>query len=111
MGKALPKQAEDEYDLAMEGDNLKILSSVAKSLLSTEGPIKKTFEKQEQTGWDVITEDQKAEAAYYLLEHIDEKKGEFAQAVADRLASKGAVLKIPDYISNAVIWACGGTPG
>ena len=100
-----------EYDLAMEGDNLKILSSVAKSLLSTEGPIKKTFEKQEQTGWDVITEDQKAEAAYYLLEHIDEKKGEFAQAVADRLASKGAVLKIPDYISNAVIWACGGTPG
>jgi len=97
-----------EYDLAMEADNLKVLASVAKSLVMTNGPIKKTYEKYEEIDWSTATEDQKAEAANYLLNHIE--KGEFAQAVADKLSSQEQRLKVPEYIHNAVVWACGGLP-
>lgn len=98
-----------EYDLAMEADNLKVLASVAKSLVMTNGPIKKTYEKYEEIDWSTATEDQKAEAANYLLNQIE--KGEFAQAVASKISSQGqAALKIPEYIRKAVIWACGRLP-
>jgi len=96
-----------EYDLAMEADNLKILVSVAKSLVMTDGSIKQTYEKYEEIDWSIATEDQKAEAAYYLLDHIE--KGEFAQAVASKLSSEGNILKVPEYIRKAVIWACRGS--
>lgn len=97
-----------EYDLAMEADNLRALVPVAKSLVLTNGPIKDTYEQYEQTDWKTATEDQKAEAAYYLLNQIE--KGEFAQAVADKLSFQETTLKVPEYIRKAVIWACGGLP-
>ena len=98
-----------EYDLAMEGDNLTILVSVAKSLILTNGPIKKTYEKYEEIDWSTALEIQKAEAARYLLNHIE--KGEFAQAVAGKISSHDqAILNVPEYIRKAVIWACGRLP-
>lgn len=96
-----------EYDLAMEADNLKILVYVAKSLVMTDGPIKQTYEKYEEIDWSTATEDQKAEAANYLLDHIE--KGEFAQAVAAYISSQEHILNVPEYIHKAVIWACGGS--
>lgn len=97
-----------EYDLAMEADNLKVLIPAAKSLVMTNGPIRKNYEQYEKVDWSTATEDQKAEAAYYLLDQIE--KGEFAQAVASTLSSQEQVLKVPEYICKAVIWACGGLP-
>jgi len=64
--------------------------------------------KYEEIDWSTATEDQKAEAANYLINQIE--KGEFAQAVADKLSSQEQRLKVPEYIRNAVIWACGGLP-
>jgi predicted ATP-dependent endonuclease of OLD family len=95
-----------EYDLAMESDNLRVLIPVAESLVLTNGPIKDTYKKYEQTDWSTVTEDQKADAAYYLLNQIE--KGEFAQAVADKLSTQEQRLKVPEYIRKAVVWACGG---
>jgi putative ATP-dependent endonuclease of the OLD family len=97
-----------EYDLAMEADNLKVLVPVAKSLLTTNGPIKNKYEGYEKINWSAATDDQKAEASLYLLNHIEDIKGEFSQAVASEVASQGQTLKVPEYIREAVIWVCEG---
>ena len=34
-------------------------------------------------------------------------KGLFAQALADKL-QEGSTFKVPTYINDAIIWACGG---
>lgn len=99
-----------EYDLAMEADNLKVLIPVAKSLVMTNGPIKNNYTQFEKIDWNTATEQQKADTAYYLLDQIEIEKGEFAQAVNSILSSKEQVLKVPEYICKAVIWACGGVP-
>lgn len=96
-----------EYDLAMEKDNLRIMLPVARSLLDTDGGIRETLESYENIDWaHKQDEDKKAEAAFYLLNHID--KGEYAQALADKLSSGDSELAIPLYIRKGVIWACGG---
>ncbi|MHB8087769.1 MAG: ATP-dependent nuclease [Anaerolineaceae bacterium] len=98
-----------EYDLAMEASNMNIMFSVAKSLLDTDGEIKSSMENYEKVDWgQEKDDDRKAEAAYYLLEHID--KGEFSQSLADYLSSETAAFIVPEYIQKAVIWACGGQP-
>lgn len=98
-----------EYDLAMEAGNMNIMIPVAKSLLETDGDIKKTFEVNEAVQWDFEKDESKrAEAAYHLLDHIE--KGIFAQALADHLVKTKKSLAVPTYIYNAIIWACGGNP-
>ena len=93
-----------EYDLAMEEDNLKILLPVARVL--EDGPkITEKYENFEETDWALASDDEKAEASQYILAHID--KGEFAQALAYKV-SRGSKLAIPEYIQDAVVWACGG---
>jgi putative ATP-dependent endonuclease of the OLD family len=90
----------------MESGNLGIMFSVAKSLLDSDGTIKKAMTEYETVDWiQEKDERKKAEAAYYLLHHID--KGEFSQALADCVASNNVVLAIPTYIQKAVLWACG----
>lgn len=99
-----------EYDLAMEADNMRVLVPIAKGLLDTNGSNKKTYEHYEQTNWLTATDEQKADAAYFLLTHIEDEKGEYSQIVADKLSSQKVTLQVPDYISKAVVWACGGSP-
>ena len=97
-----------EYDLAMEADNLRVLIPIAEMMLATDGPIRKKYESYHAIDWGTATNGLKAAASYYLLNHIE--KGEFAQVVASKLASEEQVLVVPDYIREAVIWACGGPP-
>jgi predicted ATP-dependent endonuclease of OLD family len=97
-----------EYDLAMEGCNLNVLVSVALSLVDTNGAIRTHYEYFMKENWKKATEDERADASKFLLEHID--KGEFAQALAARLVSTEEIVAVPGYIKNAVIWACGGKP-
>jgi putative ATP-dependent endonuclease of the OLD family len=97
-----------EYDIAMEGSNLKVLISVALSLVDTNGPIRTRYEDFLLEDWSKATEESRADASMYLLDHID--KGEFAQALAARLASSDEIVAVPGYIQKAIIWACGGNP-
>lgn len=97
-----------EYDLAMEGSNLKVLIPVALSLVDTDGPIRKSYEKFILKDWNIAEEGDRADASMFLLEHID--KGEFAQALAARLVSHDEIIAVPWYICKAIIWACGGNP-
>jgi putative ATP-dependent endonuclease of the OLD family len=91
-----------EYDLAMTGENLVIMLQVAQSL--TEGdPTRNALKDYESY---VDSDDRRAQAANYLLRHID--KGEFSQVLAERLSTKGEVFAVPEYIQRAVVWACGG---
>lgn len=97
-----------EYDMAMEFGNMNTLIPIAKSLIDTNGDVKNTFEQFERIDWaEEKDETKKAEAAYYLLTHIE--KGVFSQKVADHLSSDiGGLLETPEYIRKAVVWACGG---
>jgi len=92
-----------EYDLAMTGDNLVIMLQVAQALTEGAPTISKLKHYESYTDTDL----RRSEAAGYLLRHID--KGEFSQALAQRLATKGDVFSVPEYIQRAIVWACGGT--
>lgn len=96
-----------EYDLAIELDNLKTIIPIAKSLVDTDGSIKKQYEEYERVNWTGASEELKANAALFLLKHIEKEKGEFSQAIASKMSSSSCILAIPEYIGNAVMWACG----
>lgn len=96
-----------EHDLAMEAGNMNLMIPVAKALLDTDREVKASFGKYEMTDWGLEkNEEKRADAAYYLLSHIE--KGAFAQAFADNPTLGDAI--VPKYINKAVIWACGGKP-
>jgi predicted ATP-dependent endonuclease of OLD family len=99
-----------EYDLAMEGSNLRVMSQVALSLITTDGPVRNEYINYCDRDWEKETEQEKAEAAWFLLQQID--KGEFAQALASHLehSISDDSLSVPEYLRKAVIWACGGNP-
>ncbi len=98
-----------EYDLAMEADNMNVMIPVAKSLLETDGEIKKKFEEHERIKWaDEKDENMRVDDAYNLLTPID--KGIFSQTLADHCIAEKVSLVVPDYIKKAVIWACRGNP-
>lgn len=91
-----------EYDLAITGNNLIVMSEVQLTLTTTNGPIKTQLEKYVQTNWSQKTPQEKADAAFWLLEHLD--KGEFAQKLSQRLSESNTIFTIPDYILNAIKW-------
>jgi predicted ATP-dependent endonuclease of OLD family len=91
-----------EYDLALAGNNLSVMSEVQLSLTTTTGPIKIQLEQYVQTNWCQKTPQEKADAAFWLLEHID--KGEFAQSLSQRLSETNTIFTIPAYIINAIKW-------
>ena len=54
--------------------------------------------------------EEKRKDATYILKHIDHKdlgKGAFSQLLLEKLEI-GREINVPDYIKNAIIWACGG---
>ncbi|MBL0201329.1 MAG: AAA family ATPase [Chitinophagaceae bacterium] len=69
-----------EYDLALEGNNLVVMSEVQLSLTTTNGAIKTQLEGYIKIDWTTKTPQEKADAAFWLLNHID--KGEFAQKLS-----------------------------
>lgn len=91
-----------EYDLAMEGNNLVVMSEVQLALTTTNGPVKAQLEQYVQTNWSTKTPQEKADAAFWLLNHIE--KGEFAQKLAKRLSEATTIFSIPQYIRDAVKW-------
>lgn len=97
-----------EYDLAMESGNLNILIPIAINVLDST-PLK--LNQYKSTDWgQEDCEEKKARASYELLKRIEDKKGEFAQSLADEISTGKSPLVIPEYIKKAIIWACGGNP-
>jgi predicted ATP-dependent endonuclease of OLD family len=102
-----------EYDLAMEGQNITSMLTVAAKLATAD---EKTVIAKKLTEEAEAAKDWKPDANWelrgntslYLLDHIE--KGEFAQALAEELAKPGApAFEVPAYIAKAVIWSCGGS--
>jgi predicted ATP-dependent endonuclease of OLD family len=97
-----------EYDLGMEGGSLTVMLSVAADLAAGKPEVRTKLAAMSRKDWARGPERDadRAAAAHYLLFHID--KGEFAQALADRLADSDTHFSIPKYIKQAVLWAVGG---
>ena len=87
---------------------MNIMLPIAETLLETDGPIKKTIKKYEETTWSQQGDEEKSEAAFFLLNNIE--KGEFSQALASHLSNSKKPFIVPEYIRKAVVWACGGEP-
>ncbi len=102
-----------EYDLAFEGDNIKVMANVLTNNWPTDGDVKEKIQKLADKDWKKVSECEKAEAASLLLSKIEDSnnmgKGQFAQLLAEEI-KQSAELTIPKCIYNAVIWACGGNP-
>jgi putative ATP-dependent endonuclease of OLD family len=97
-----------EYDLAMEDGNMNIMLPILKSL---DGSNKKEIQKYETISWGTQEEGEKSEAAFFLLDQIENiGKGEFSQVLARHLSELNKSFAVPEYIRKAVIWACGGEP-
>ncbi len=98
-----------EYDLAMTAGNLQLMLQVAYDNWSTDGPVKAAFKEMLAADFVALTEAQKAEYAYELLERIDSTsmgKGLYAQLLADKLEQGDCVFAVPRYIQQAICWAC-----
>lgn len=96
-----------EYDLATY--NPKVLASVLKSIWhAPNGNVcaeldKIISRKVEYSDLSVLAKD-----AEYIYKHIESSeigKGVFAYALTEKITDD---FIVPDYISNAVLWACGG---
>lgn len=99
-----------EYDLAMEGGNLKLMIAVLLELIETEGEVRKYLEnkQKQEIDWSTSGDEEKKEVAFYLLDHVKNKKGEFAQLLSENLGKKTTIFQVPNYIKCAVLWTCGG---
>lgn len=98
-----------EYDLAMEEGNIPVMAKVMHDNWPTTGTNKKRLCTLKDTDWLKTTAEEKASAAYDLLELIendDMGKGLFAQLLADELAEGKATITVPDYIKDAIHWSC-----
>lgn len=91
-----------EYDLAMSGNNLIVMSKVQLALVTTNGPVRQRLEQYINIIWSKESLEAKAEAAHWLLNQID--KGVFAQKLCQRLAEGDTIFSIPNYIVNAIKW-------
>lgn len=101
-----------EYDLALEGNNLGGMFSVAASLWpeSEKGKIKPGLEMTAKLDFVQMSNSEKAQYAGELLQRIDSSeigKGLYAQVLADEIARKTIDVSVPKYIREAILWACG----
>ena len=104
-----------EYDLALEGENLKVMLEIFDNWLDTSGLIKKEIEKNLAIDWSKQDEEIKANIAFKLLHWVEKTpnkakkvlgKGEFAQLLALKIHNDPAIpFSTPEYIRNAFYWA------
>lgn len=103
-----------EYDLGLEGENLKYLIQIYNEWLDTNGEYKNNLNKWSTIKWKDETDDTKANIALDLLRLIEKGenrakqklgKGHFAQKLAYKLANEPDInFAVPKYINDAIIW-------
>jgi putative ATP-dependent endonuclease of OLD family len=101
-----------EYDLAMEGNNAALMSSIIASLWpkpkGNESPVIKEFTAMSKIDWTKKPPMEVAEAANKILKRVDDDnigKGIFAQVMTNKIQSDDYNFSIPEYIKNAILWA------
>lgn len=98
-----------EYDLAMEEDNAKVMAKIIYDLWPSEGTVKKGLQTIFEADYLKITPENKANYAFEILKRIDDDnigKGCFAQILADKISLREVQLKVPQYLEDAILWAC-----
>ncbi|HEO1796843.1 TPA: AAA family ATPase [Acinetobacter baumannii] len=99
-----------EYDLAMESNNAKEMAKVLIELWpSKTGDVKNGLQVIIDDDYSKITSEQKANHAFEILKRVDDKnigKGYFAQVLADKISSEEIKLQVPQYLEDAILWAC-----
>lgn len=100
-----------EYDIALEGNNLQWMMPVAANLWPVaDGPVVRALNSDAELDFKSMKPETKASYAHALLGRIDTDeigKGVYAQAFADKLETLEGEFVVPDYIRQAVLWACG----
>jgi predicted ATP-dependent endonuclease of OLD family len=105
-----------EYDLAMEGNNIQIMSQILFDLWPTDDEnkgVKSELKNLKGKNWCCEPSVDKADAAYIILNRIDDQnigKGQFSQILADKIVNQETRIKIPQYIVDAIHWACSTEP-
>jgi predicted ATP-dependent endonuclease of OLD family len=99
-----------EYDLALQGNNLAGMFAVASSKWPTQGAVQKELNSSSELKFAEMENSERAKYAWKFLQRVDSDdmgKGLYAQILADYLATDlvGDFL-VPDYIRDAVLWAC-----
>jgi len=98
-----------EYDLAMEAGNLNLMLAAVLDVVPRSG-----IKSQCEVMWKDETDlSKKAKVAFALLKRAESRnigKGLFAQILSEKLQIRATAFVVPEYISNAVVWACGGNP-
>lgn len=102
-----------EYDMCME-NNCKIMASVLKNLwpkdneqkTGVKNKLEKIIEKDNKYETERLKSDD-SKNIYNWIENSNVGKGLFAQELAE-LIKESKEFNIPNYIKNAIIWACGG---
>lgn len=100
-----------EYDLALEGDNIKIMNDVILANITTDGPLKKQSEDYAKVNWKDEKIEKKSLAAKWILERLENSnplgKGEFAQKLSYKTHLEDVELSVPKYIMESIKWVIG----
>lgn len=93
-----------EYDLGIE--NPVIFANVLKNLWKhTGGDVCKRLDDIIKSGGKYNNEKDLSEDVKYIYKHIENiGKGLFAYTLSENISND---FNIPEYIKNAVLWACG----
>jgi len=98
-----------EFDLAMEGDNYKLMIEVLKKLWPSEGTVKEGL--NHLLDMDLKNDENKkkrTKIACHILKRIEDSKigkGHFSQELAERVFISNQ-FRVPEYIKKAIIWVC-----
>jgi len=98
-----------EYDLAMQGNNSQWMAKVLFVNWHNEGRVKEKIGEIKDKVWSDADQKVKADISYQILTRIDDSnmgKGLYAQLLADELGNKKFQLEVPQYIVDAINWAC-----
>ncbi|KGJ95872.1 ATP-dependent nuclease [Colwellia psychrerythraea] len=98
-----------EYDLAMQGNNIPVMAQVLYDLWPKEGKVKRSLKPLIKGDWTCKSPKEKSEAAHLILKRVDDDeigKGQFAQVLADKIACSKVIIDVPEYIAEAIHWAC-----
>jgi predicted ATP-dependent endonuclease of OLD family len=94
-----------EYDLGMTENNLCTLYDIYIQMLITDGANRLTANEYKDINWLQENDEEKAHACKWLLDHIENQKGEFAQRLAKKLNDEPELdFTTPQYIEDAIRW-------
>lgn len=101
-----------EYDFAMAG-NFSLMAEVLKEIWPTRDEtvgVKKDCEEIRNRDNVYGSDEDKKDDAKFILKRIEDSKitkGVFSQQLSQKIEN-GSKVNVPDYLKQAIIWACGG---